>query len=100
MGGMMKMMAEAIPPEQRPTVESQIRTQIEASKTQLDEQIAKATADYEADRAAKNAAAFAIIDKNGDRTIQLDEFLAAMDLEGDKAKEFQKALGFDADAMG
>merc|ERR1712232_1456758 len=65
-----------------------------------DEQIAKATADYEADRAAKSAAAFAIIDKNGDRTIQLDEFVAAMDFEGEKSKDFQKALGFDDSAMG
>merc|ERR550514_1238408 len=91
--GMMNMMQQMVPPEQRPEVESQIRTQME-------EQIAKATADYEADRAAKNAAAFAIIDVNGDRTIQLDEFMAAMDLEGEKSKEFQKALGFDEDAMG
>merc|ERR550514_1345341 len=98
--GMMNMMQQMVPPEQRPEVESQIRTQMEAAKTQMEEQIAKATADYEADRAAKNAAAFAIIDKNGDRTIQLDEFVAAMDFEGDKSKEFQKALGFDDSAMG
>merc|ERR1712139_45860 len=94
--GMMSMMQQMVPPEQRPEVESQIRTQMEAAKTQMEEQIAKATADYEANRAAKNAAAFAIIDVNGDRTIQLDEFVAAMDFEGEKSQEFQKALGFDA----
>merc|ERR1719409_990707 len=96
----MKQMVDSIPPDQRSQLESQIRTQIEAAKTQVNEQIAKAIADYEADRAAKNAAAFAIIDKNGDRTIQLDEFVAAMDFEGEKSQEFQKALGFDAEAMG
>merc|ERR1712046_331319 len=85
---------------QRAVMESQIRTQMEAAKTEMEAQIAKATADYEADRAAKNAAAFAIIDVNGDRTIQLDEFVAAMDFEGEKSQEFQKALGFDAEAMG
>merc|ERR1719159_1536807 len=89
-----------VPPEQRGEVETQIKAQMEEAKTQVDEQIAKATADYEADRVAKNAAAFAIIDKNGDRTIQLDEFVAAMDFEGDKSKDFQKALGFDDSAMG
>merc|ERR1719440_368842 len=98
--GMMNMMQQMVPEEQRPEMESQIRTQMEAAKTQMEEQIAKATADYEADRAAKNAAAFAIIDKNGDRTIQLDEFVAAMDFEGDKSKDFQKALGFDESTMG
>merc|ERR1711988_1205736 len=90
--GMMKMMADQIPPEQRPEVESQIRTQIEAAKTQVGEQIAKATADYEADRAAKNAAAFAIIDKNGDRTIQLDEFLAAMDPKATSPRNSKRRL--------
>merc|ERR1719450_994341 len=98
--GMMNMMQQMVPPEQRGEVETQIKTQMEAAKTEMEAQIAKATADYEADRAAKNAAAFAIIDVNGDRTIQLDEFMAAMDLEGEKSKEFQKALGFDAEVMG
>merc|ERR1712046_489517 len=32
--GMLKMMGDQIPPEQRPEMESQIRTQIEAAKTQ------------------------------------------------------------------
>jgi len=57
----------------------------------------KATADYEANRAEKNSAAFKLMDLDGSGTIQLSEFLAAMDIFSDKGREFQKALGFDLD---
>jgi len=62
------------------------------------ESLDKATADYEANRAEKNSAAFKLMDLDGSGTIQLSEFLAAMDIFGEKGREFQKALGFDLDS--
>lgn len=61
------------------------------------EKLEKATADYEANRAEMNTAAFKVIAGDGSETIQLSEFLAAMDVFSEKGKEFQKALGFDLD---
>lgn len=61
----------------------------------IKEDLDKATADYEANRAEMNTAAFKVIASDGSETIQLSEFLAAMDMFSEKGKELQKALGFD-----
>merc|ERR1719157_372200 len=76
-------------------------TSVEQQQAYMDlckESLDKATADYEANRAEKNSAAFKLMDLDGSGTIQLSEFLAAMDIFSDKGREFQKALGFDLDA--
>jgi len=65
----------------------------------MTEEVAKASADYEANRAERNLAAFAVIDVDKDGSIQKSQFVAAMAFDGEKAEEFQKALGFLVEGM-
>ena len=98
--GMLQMLAGMVPPEQRPEVEAQIRAQMKKAQDQTAVEVAKASADYEANTAERNLAAFAVIDVDKDGSIQKSEFVAAMDFDGEKANEFQKALGFDGGKIG
>merc|ERR1719162_349826 len=75
--------------------------QIEAKKELMAKQFDQCLAElqkrhdaYQGDKEAKDAAAFKVIDVNGDGTIQLTEFLAAFEEDSDKSEEFQVVIGF------
>ena len=54
------------------------------------------SAEYRANKAERDAAAFAICDTNGDGTLELAEIVAILTPEDPKNEAFQKALGFEA----
>jgi hypothetical protein len=74
---------------------AQCNSQFKPLLGKLDEFIATSMVAYEENRAERNAAAFKVIDVDGSETIQLSEFLAAMEQGSEKHKELKKALGFD-----
>merc|ERR1719411_18722 len=76
--------------EMKPIFEQQIKTQIEAAKAQVQ----KKEDNYKAGKADHDAAAFKVLDKNGDGTIELAEFLAAFEPESQKNIDLHIALGY------
>jgi len=90
----MGMMEGMVPPDQREAMKAQIQGEMAKAIDQLKAEIQKKDDAYKGDKEAKDAAAFKVIDVNGDGTIQLTEFLAAFEPDTDKSEEFQVAIGF------
>merc|ERR1712183_4645 len=76
--------------ELKPVFEQQIKTQVEAAKAQVQ----KKEDNYKSDKATHDAAAMKVLDKNGDGTIELAEFLAAFEPESEKNIALHVALGY------
>jgi len=69
---------------------------VKASVQMIEEAMKQQMADYLANRAERNAAAFKIMDKNEDGTLQLAEIeeILLAEMDSDKALAFMEALGF------
>lgn len=92
---MMKQMAALMGggyTDMKKEAEKEVRVQIAEMKKQIDG-MAK---DYADNKEARDAAAFKVIDVNGDGQIQRREFVPALTPETPHNMEFLKALGFDA----
>lgn len=77
----------------KPQIEETVKQTIEVATKKLDEQ----RADYEANKEERHKAAFAVMDKNGDGSLQYCEFekiLLGNPQEDEKVQQFMTALGF------
>merc|ERR1712061_784000 len=89
----MKEYEAMVPPEHRDAFKKEFQAEMEQiiAESKADEQ--KMLDDYSADKSARDAAAFKVLDTNNDGTLQLSEFLAAFEPENEKNFELQVALG-------
>lgn len=76
-------------------VQAQVDAHVAKIKKLVDEQIAS----YTADKASRNAAAFKVLDVNGDGKLQKDEVVEALIPDTDKNKQFVSALGINPEEL-
>lgn len=88
---MKEMFGGELPEGMREKVEADLEPKVEELRTVIRELVE----DYDKNKAELNAAAFKVMDTNGDGTLQKTEFLAAMMPGGPKNQEFLEALGFN-----
>lgn len=88
---MKEMFGGELPAEIKQKVEADVESKVEDMKTVIRELVE----DYDKNKEELNAAAFKVMDTNGDGTLQKTEFLAAMMPGGAKNQEFLGALGFN-----
>merc|ERR1711994_752863 len=74
----------------KPEIEKQMKQAIETAKAEVQ----KKEDNYKADKAAHDAAAFKVLDTNGDGTVQLPEFIAAFEPETEMNTNLHIALGY------
>merc|ERR1711879_270066 len=87
----MSMLEAMVPPDQREAMKAQIEGEMKKAIDQVKTEVQKKEDSYMNDKEACDAAAFKVLDTNGDGTIQLNEFLAAFEPQSDKSNEFQLA---------
>jgi len=90
----MSMMESMLSPEEREAVKPQIEENIKKAIAIAKEEVQKKEDNYLANKAENDAAAFKVLDRNGDGTIQLQEFLSAFEPETERNVELHLALGF------
>merc|ERR1712083_1265936 len=76
--------------EIKPQIEQQMKQAIDLAKAEVQKKEDR----YKADKAAHDAAAFKVLDTNGDGTIQLSEFVAAFEPETETNISLHIALGY------
>merc|ERR1719512_640972 len=74
----------------KPLLEEQMKKEIEAAQAEVQ----KKEENYKANKAEYDAAAFKVLDTNGDGTIQLVEFIAAFEPDTAKNLELKMAIGY------
>jgi len=82
-----------------PKVLSDLQTMMASTQTSIDELADETYANYLANEKAYDKAAFAIVDVNGDGTLQREEVLEALDVTSPKFIELFKAFGIDIGKM-
>lgn len=92
---MMGDMLKELPEDKKKEVTDQLQSQIADATAKIHEQVEAMSTDYKANKAERDAAAFAICDTNGDGTLELAEIVAILTPEDPKNDAFQKALGFE-----
>lgn len=87
------MMVQMVPPEQMKEMAEEIKSQMSTQIDMMKKMIEKMKEDYLANKAELDAAAFKVVDTNGDGTLQKQEFIAAFEQDSEKNLAFMKALG-------
>merc|ERR1719410_2290383 len=90
----MMAMLDEMSPEEREAAKPQVEEQINEALQELKAEVQQQEDAYKADKAAYDAAALKVLDTNGDGTIQLDEFLRALEPGTELNNQLHIALGF------
>jgi len=90
----MQMLENMLGPEERIELKAQIEAQIQKAIEVAKAEVQKKEDNYMANKAENDKAAFKVLDRNGDGTIQLQEFLAAFEPETERNVELHLALGY------
>merc|ERR1711862_252477 len=85
-------------PEAVKEAKAEFKEQMEQGRKELKKQLDEQKADYEKYKEAKDAAAFKVMDVNGDGTLCKKEFVDALTPDTAKNNQFLKELGFDVEA--
>merc|ERR1712129_111464 len=88
------MLENMLSAEEREEVRPQIEEQIRQTVADVKVEVQKKEDHYLLDKKAHDAAAFKVLDVNGDGTIQLGEFIAAFEPETERNTALHLALGF------
>lgn len=91
--GLAEMM-EVLPERDRAREKGKIEREMREFINNLKFQLHEAVTEYKRNKDKHDAAAFGIMDKDGNGTIEYNEFAACMDEKTTKGKAFQAALGF------
>lgn len=90
----MSMMAAMIPPDQRQQVQQEMDAAVQMGVMAAKADANKRMNTYKTQKSQCDAAAFKVMDINGDGCIQIAEFLACLEPESDKNADLMVALGF------
>merc|ERR1712185_619763 len=91
-----KQMMGDMPEDQKKAMDEQVKAQVAEAVKEVHAQVEKMSNEYKANKAAKDAEAFKVCDKDGNGTLELNEVIEILMPETEKNVAFQKALGFEA----
>lgn len=87
-------MMEVVPEKDRARLKGKIEREMREFINELKFKLHEAVTEYKRSKDKHDAAAFGVMDKDGNGTIEYNEFAACMDEKTTKGKAFQAALGF------